>query len=305
VQRNLGNIWSGGTQTTPTPKPRKVNRRGKPTPKPRPKQPVPIGGRPAGAATIPSITSNLTKSQRDALEVLGKYESLSSGGYNAVNQLGHSGGRGTSGYSGDFTKMTQHKGKPLTSLTIAEIIELQHDDKSMDDDQWIKAGKLHAVGKYQIVGNTLPELLKKANLNMNMKFTPQVQDILALHLMKERGISPWVGPSDKATSSERNIVEKARTEPIRGGLTIRPPSMSSTGSSQLMRNNTNQSSIRPYSRDKSGGNVSTLPPIVGGGRTPIASNSGGGDMGYMFSTVPNSALTDRARILETYGVMVG
>lgn len=288
AQRNLSNIMGGGTTK----------------PKPKPRKPIQFGGRPAGAATMPNMTSKLTKSQRDALAVLGKYESSSSGGYNAVNQLGHSGGRGTSGFSGDFTKMKQHMGKPLTSLTIAEIMKLQHDDKSMNDDQWIKAGKLHAVGKYQIVGNTLPELVKKANLSMNMKFTPQVQDILALHLMKERGISPWVGPSDKATSSERGIVERARTEPISGGLSIKPPSMSSSGASQLLRNNTNQSSIRPYNNNNSGSRVSTLPPMVSGGQSPMVSDSGGG-MDFMFPTVPNSALTDRARILETYGAMVG
>ena len=42
--------------------------------------------------------------------------------------------------------------------------------------------------------------------------------------MKERGISPWVGPSDKATPAERAIVERARTEPIAYN-----PSMSTGG----------------------------------------------------------------------------
>ena len=37
---------------------------------------------------------------------------------------------------------------------------------------------------------------------------------MALQLMKERGISPWGGPSDKATAAERAIVEQARSVPI-------------------------------------------------------------------------------------------
>ena len=32
--------------------------------------------------------------------------------------------------------------------------------------------------------------------------------------MKERGINPWVGPSDKASAEERAIIERARTQPI-------------------------------------------------------------------------------------------
>jgi hypothetical protein len=167
-----------------------------------------LGGSPA------QINLQLSDSQKNALEVLGKYESKSSGGYNAVNQIGTKGGRGVSGFSGDFTKMKQHKGKSLTDLTLEEIIKLQHDDRTLSDQQWIDSGKLHAVGKYQIVGNTLPELISKLNLPTNTKFSPVIQDAMALQLMKERGIQPWVGPSDKATPEERLIIENARKEKI-------------------------------------------------------------------------------------------
>ena len=102
--------------------------------------------------------------------------------------------------------------------------KLQYDDKTMSDDQWTEAGKLHAVGAYQFIGNTLPGVAQRAGIPDNAKFTPGVQDLMALQLMKERGISPWVGPSDKATPSERAIVEKARSEPI-----AYDPSMSTGG----------------------------------------------------------------------------
>lgn len=160
------------------------------------------------------INLQLSDSQKKALEVLGKYESKSSGGYNAVNQIGTEGGRGISGFSGDFRKMKQHKGRSLTDLTVKEILKLQHDDKTLNDKQWINAGKLHAVGKYQIVGNTLPELVNKLNIPTDTKFSPVTQDAMALQLMKERGIQPWIGPSDKATISERAIIENARKEKI-------------------------------------------------------------------------------------------
>ena len=44
---------------------------------------------------------------------------IGSGGYDAVNQIGTSGGHGVKGYAGPFSKMEQHGGKKLTSLTVA------------------------------------------------------------------------------------------------------------------------------------------------------------------------------------------
>ena len=157
--------------------------------------------------------STLSETQQKALQVLAKYES-GAAGYDAVNQIGTKGGRGVKGFSGDIKKMPQHKGRSLTDFTLGEIKALQYDDKSMSKQEWISAGKLHAVGAYQFIGNTLPGVASRAGIPDTAKFTPAVQDLMALQLMKERGISPWVGPSDKATASERAIVEQARLEPI-------------------------------------------------------------------------------------------
>tara|TARA_B100000524_G_scaffold144460_1_gene72509 strand:- start:1760 stop:4204 length:2445 start_codon:yes stop_codon:yes gene_type:complete len=157
--------------------------------------------------------SSLTETQQKALQVLAKYES-GAAGYDAVNQIGTKGGRGVEGFSGDIKKMPQHEGRSLTDFTLGEIKALQYDDKSMTNQQWIDAGKLHAVGAYQFIGNTLPGVAERAGIPDSAKFSPAVQDLMALQLMKERGISPWVGPSDKATAAERAIVEQARSVPI-------------------------------------------------------------------------------------------
>ena len=205
--------------------------------------------------------SSLTETQQKALQVLAKYES-GAAGYDAVNQIGTSGGRGVKGFSGDIKKMPQHEGRSLTDFTIAEIKKLQYDDRTMSDDQWIESGKLHAVGAYQFIGNTLPGVAQRAGIPDNAKFTPGVQDLMALQLMKERGISPWVGPSDKATPSERAIVEKARSEPIAydpsmstGGAIIASASgtaLSSTSSSSGASRSVSSSSS---SSSSSGGSV--------------------------------------------------
>lgn len=155
----------------------------------------------------------MSDNQRGALDALAKYES-GAAGYDAVNQYGTKGGRGVEGFSGDIKKMPQHKGRSLTDMTLSEIKQLQYDDKSMSKEEWINAGKLHAVGRYQFIGNTLPGVAERAGIPDNAKFSPQVQDIMALQLIKERGISPWVGPSDKATAEERAIIELSRTEAL-------------------------------------------------------------------------------------------
>ena len=162
-----------------------------------------------GGVSYAAGGGEITPIQRKALNVLAKYES-GAAGYNAVNQIGIKGGRGVLGFSGDITKMSQHGGRSLTDFTIREIKKLQYDNGSLSNSEWIDAGKLHAVGRYQFVGNTLPGVAKRAGIPDDAKFTEKVQDLMALQLMRERGIKPWVGPSDKATASERRIVEQAR-----------------------------------------------------------------------------------------------
>ena len=47
---------------------------------------------------------------------------------------------------------------------------------------------------------------------MDGLFNKKMQDILALQLMKERGIQPWVGPGLKATEAEKTLIELARKQ---------------------------------------------------------------------------------------------
>ena len=161
--------------------------------------------------------------QRKALDILAKYESKGSGDFNAVNQYGDKEGRGnkytfpdgSTTFAGDYRNAPFNPTKKsLTSFTVGEILKLQYDDGSLSMRQWADQGKLHAVGKYQFIGNTLPGLVKRAKVPLSAKFDEKAQDILALQLMKERGITPWVGPSDEALPPERAIIEAARKDPI-------------------------------------------------------------------------------------------
>ncbi|WP_425074191.1 hypothetical protein [Sagittula sp. S175] len=69
--------------------------------------------------------------------------------------------------------------KPPTQMTIAEIY------------QWIDdtPGQPHAIGRYQIIPKTLRGLVRKAGLDVNTRYSPQVQDQLADILLEEAGLT--------------------------------------------------------------------------------------------------------------------
>jgi len=152
------------------------------------------------AATLMQITDIQDK----ALDVLGKYESPNHG-YDAFNQGGYANGRGAIG-SGSYQ---QRFGRSLTDMSVGEIMSLQAARPGMPQAEWNRQGRLHAVGRYQFTRDTFAEYAQKLGLPPDTKFTPDVQDKMALALMKDRGISPWVGPVDKASAAERSIVSQA------------------------------------------------------------------------------------------------
>ena len=100
--------------------------------------------------------------------------------------------------------MPQHRGKKLTDLTVGQVMELQR-ETGVSDQEWLSSGKLHAVGRYQIIGPTLQGLVQQLGVPMDAKFSPELQDYLALQLLNSGGDGQWVGPSeaDRAYYSSR------------------------------------------------------------------------------------------------------
>lgn len=76
----------------------------------------------------------------------------------------------------------------LTDMTLTEVTAFQRD---MVTKQGKESG---AVGKYQIIGPTLQGLIKKMNLDpATTKFTPELQDRMAMQLLEETGYKDWKG----------------------------------------------------------------------------------------------------------------
>jgi hypothetical protein len=142
---------------------------------------------------------------KKALNIIAGPES--GGNYNAMNQGTDGSGRIIG--SGDSHKVI---GKALTSMTIGEVMDRQNERKyprNASPDLGI-----HAAGKYQMIGNTLPGAMKSAGLKPSDAFNAENQDRMALALMQSRGLSPWTSGGSRYSAKDRAIIEQARRTPL-------------------------------------------------------------------------------------------
>jgi muramidase (phage lysozyme) len=91
------------------------------------------------------------------------------------NELGdllgtHEGGL-NDGYNIGYDGSKLGKRYDFSNMTIAEVHRRQH--LPLDDPD-----RLHAVGRYQIVPQTMDELIKKRHLDPDLKFTPETQNTI-------------------------------------------------------------------------------------------------------------------------------
>ena len=109
--------------------------------------------------------------------------------------------------------------KPLTEMTLGEIYDYQQQIKRHPDNKNPRAGNKpsSAVGRYQFVEGTLKEYADKLGFDENTKFTPAVQDALALALYKDRGTSPWEGYARAGYTSPQYASYKSGVSPQYGG----------------------------------------------------------------------------------------
>ena len=151
------------------------------------------------------LTTNLSGNRKIFADAIAGPES-GPWGYEAFNQAGIEGGTKTLGKYGSHLETF---GTPLTGLTLAEIFDRQNTKaKGMSLQQHLDSGGLHAVGRYQFVGDTLQDEVRRMGLDPSTtKFTPEVQDqIFFSHAKRIGNISPWVGPMQKYDQAKRNYL---------------------------------------------------------------------------------------------------
>lgn len=112
--------------------------------------------------------------------------------YSSLLNLIGSGEGGRSGYNAVVGESRPREG--LSNMTLSDVLNFQV--------QRIGEGQNSAVGRYQFIGSTLRRLVNKLSLDpQTIRFTPDVQNRLAVELLREAGLENHLNnPTDASRS---------------------------------------------------------------------------------------------------------
>lgn len=102
----------------------------------------------------------------------------------------------------------------LTGMTLGEIDQLQTQMLRDPDNEWNSS----AVGRYQIIRTTLRGLKQELGLSDDTRFTPELQDQLALVLLDRRGLSDWEAGRISDEQFQDNLAYEWASLPLATGI---------------------------------------------------------------------------------------
>ena len=105
----------------------------------------------------------------------------------------------------------QFKGKKVTEMTISEVLDFQDPNGAYGQSVKKQIGRVSTpVGKYQFVGTTLRTVVQEMGLDLNEKFTPEMQDkIYNYHIRKVLGRGRTIPQKRQALKNEWEGFKKA------------------------------------------------------------------------------------------------
>ena len=91
---------------------------------------------------------------------------------------------------------------PITDLNLGELKQVQY--------VMLKNGaKSTPMGKYQIILSSLPDIQKALNLGDEIKFSPEIQDKMAIQLLKQkRGYDNWLNGKISDDVFQENLAKE-------------------------------------------------------------------------------------------------
>jgi hypothetical protein len=186
----------------------------------RTRAPAPTGTTPSQVpSTTPEGMQNSvprvlpTSGSNAILDMIASGEALGSDPYNSMNQ-GTPGGK-ISG-SGISSKVI---GKNLTDLTVGEILSRAPNAKETADQRKQK-GAVFAAGRYQIIPETLQGLVNRGVVNKDEKFTPEVQDRLAISLVNQTGALKSIDEGD-LEKAQYQLSKVWASLPVPAGMSLK------------------------------------------------------------------------------------
>ena len=116
--------------------------------------------------------------------------------------------------NGDYNIVYGGKRVPLTSMTIDEVRAWQ--------DGYVSGQKLvnplrfasSAVGRYQIIRKTLDSLVAEMKVSSADKFDEAMQDRMALHLLRRRGLNAYLAGSLSPTNFADRLAKEWASLPV-------------------------------------------------------------------------------------------
>lgn len=102
----------------------------------------------------------------------------------------------------------------LVGMTLGEIDKLQTKMLAHPKNHWNSS----AVGMFQIVRTTLRKLKKDMRLSDSVKFTAEVQDLMALRLLEGRGLDKWLDGTLSTNAFIDNLAKEWASLPQSNGV---------------------------------------------------------------------------------------
>jgi len=160
----------------------------------------------------------------------------------------------------------QHKlAKPLTSMTIGEIVDAQK--------SWSKNHGSSAAGGYQFMRATLIDLSKELHLRGDQVFNPDLQDRLGYHLLKRRGYESFMAGTISQEEFGKRLAQEWASLPVLAA-TRGATRMVGRGQSYYAGDGLNKALVDPVEFEmvlqvaKAAGNGHTVPFPSPGPQTP-------------------------------------
>lgn len=133
------------------------------------------------------------------------------------------------GYDDVVAHLRPYKPRNLLSLTLREVNNWQYEqDRRMKAERDRNSNAGEAVGAYQFIKETLAMIVEGSDLSWNDKFSPQIQDEMAIHLLLGRRADEYVAGTLSETEFMNLLAQEWASMPVasrvvgRRGFLLRP-----------------------------------------------------------------------------------
>lgn len=130
---------------------------------------------------------------------------------------------GPAGYDDYYRGVSSGPPRPLTSMSINEVLAWQDSIDAKSNSE--------AAGRYQIMEDTLRDLVRSGQVDPNRQFNAATQDDLAVMLMKRRG---WNPNSDKHVAMGNALAYEWAALPLCSGIRAGRSAYSGVGKNKAL-----------------------------------------------------------------------